>query len=181
MLRASSSKPPPKTPGPSSADDRPPYSVSRTPAPSGRVQMPPSTYRDPSGTPSHRPPSRGTPGAHVSYSRHQPHSFPRPPPSSVAKASPGSMYTSLAVRSTPSTAHGIGKAHHGSSGKENTGNGTPSTASKRKPCNCKKSKCLKLYCECFAAELYCEGCNCSECNNLAAFVSGDDNGRDTLV
>jgi len=36
---------------------------------------------------------------------------------------------------------------------------------RRNPCNCKKSKCLKLYCECFAAELYCQGCNCNNCNN----------------
>ena len=32
-------------------------------------------------------------------------------------------------------------------------------------CNCKKSKCLKLYCECFAALRYCSGCNCVECHN----------------
>lgn len=28
---------------------------------------------------------------------------------------------------------------------------------RRKPCNCKNSRCLKLYCECFAAGVYCEG------------------------
>ncbi|GMI42893.1 hypothetical protein TeGR_g6252 [Tetraparma gracilis] len=33
-------------------------------------------------------------------------------------------------------------------------------------CNCKKSKCLKLYCECFTALEYCDGCNCNECRNL---------------
>mmetsp|Transcript_1831 Transcript_1831/g.2901 ORF Transcript_1831/g.2901 Transcript_1831/m.2901 type:complete len:612 (+) Transcript_1831:86-1921(+) len=32
-------------------------------------------------------------------------------------------------------------------------------------CNCKKSKCLKLYCECFAALRYCGACNCIDCNN----------------
>ena len=32
-------------------------------------------------------------------------------------------------------------------------------------CNCQKSKCLKLYCDCFAAGIYCEGCNCRECMN----------------
>lgn len=38
---------------------------------------------------------------------------------------------------------------------------------KRVPCNCKKSKCLKLYCECFAAGLMCmKECNCCDCNNL---------------
>ncbi|XP_042489447.1 protein tesmin/TSO1-like CXC 2 [Macadamia integrifolia] len=35
-----------------------------------------------------------------------------------------------------------------------------------KRCNCKKSKCLKLYCECFAAGVYCvEPCSCLECFN----------------
>ncbi|XP_047320925.1 CRC domain-containing protein TSO1-like [Impatiens glandulifera] len=35
-----------------------------------------------------------------------------------------------------------------------------------KRCSCKKSKCLKLYCECFAAGLYCiDSCFCQECFN----------------
>ncbi|KAI3459413.1 hypothetical protein Pfo_016076 [Paulownia fortunei] len=35
-----------------------------------------------------------------------------------------------------------------------------------KRCNCKKSKCLKLYCECFAAGVYCvEPCACMDCFN----------------
>ncbi|KAH9754117.1 CRC domain-containing protein TSO1 [Citrus sinensis] len=35
-----------------------------------------------------------------------------------------------------------------------------------KRCNCKRSKCLKLYCECFAAGLYCiEPCSCLDCFN----------------
>ncbi|KAI4378861.1 hypothetical protein MLD38_016285 [Melastoma candidum] len=35
-----------------------------------------------------------------------------------------------------------------------------------KRCNCKKSKCLKLYCECFAAGVYCiEPCACQGCFN----------------
>ena len=33
-------------------------------------------------------------------------------------------------------------------------------------CNCKKSKCLKLYCECFKASGYCgDGCSCVGCSN----------------
>ncbi|CAL5431478.1 unnamed protein product [Camellia sinensis] len=33
-------------------------------------------------------------------------------------------------------------------------------------CNCKKSKCLKLYCDCLAAGIYCdETCTCQECFN----------------
>ncbi|XP_072952556.1 protein tesmin/TSO1-like CXC 2 isoform X1 [Typha angustifolia] len=35
-----------------------------------------------------------------------------------------------------------------------------------KRCSCKKSKCLKLYCECFAAGVYCsEPCACQGCFN----------------
>ena len=37
----------------------------------------------------------------------------------------------------------------------------------RKPCNCTKSQCLKLYCECFANGEFCNNCNCNNCaNNL---------------
>lgn len=32
-------------------------------------------------------------------------------------------------------------------------------------CSCKKSQCLKLYCECFANGSFCQGCNCSNCHN----------------
>eukprot|EP00826_Nyctotherus_ovalis_P019137 TRINITY_DN1584_c0_g3_i2.p1 TRINITY_DN1584_c0_g3~~TRINITY_DN1584_c0_g3_i2.p1 ORF type:complete len:195 (+),score=46.37 TRINITY_DN1584_c0_g3_i2:1130-1714(+) len=35
-------------------------------------------------------------------------------------------------------------------------------------CNCKKSHCLKLYCECFTSKLYCQGCNCTNCLNTPA-------------
>jgi len=33
------------------------------------------------------------------------------------------------------------------------------------PCKCKHSKCLKLYCECFANGLLCKNCNCIDCLN----------------
>jgi len=37
----------------------------------------------------------------------------------------------------------------------------------RKPCNCTKSQCLKLYCDCFANGEFCHLCNCTNCfNNL---------------
>ena len=29
---------------------------------------------------------------------------------------------------------------------------------KPKKCNCKNSKCLKLYCDCFSAGVMCDGC-----------------------
>lgn len=35
-------------------------------------------------------------------------------------------------------------------------------------CHCKKSKCLKLYCECFAAGVLCDpGCKCNDCHNTS--------------
>ncbi|XP_077211443.1 protein tesmin/TSO1-like CXC 5 [Tasmannia lanceolata] len=39
------------------------------------------------------------------------------------------------------------------------------TPKKQKQCNCKNSRCLKLYCECFASGVYCDGCNCVNCYN----------------
>ena len=34
-------------------------------------------------------------------------------------------------------------------------------------CNCKKSRCLKLYCQCFAVKMYCHDiCNCINCCNI---------------
>ena len=33
-------------------------------------------------------------------------------------------------------------------------------------CNCKKSECLKLYCDCFSNGEKCIGCNCRNCSNL---------------
>jgi len=54
-------------------------------------------------------------------------------------------------------------------GKENN---KKKAAPKRSSCNCKKSKCLKLYCECFAAERFCQGCNCVDCRNTPEF--GED-------
>lgn len=37
---------------------------------------------------------------------------------------------------------------------------------RRKPCNCTKSHCLKLYCDCFANGEFCQlNCKCKECSN----------------
>ena len=39
----------------------------------------------------------------------------------------------------------------------------------QQPCKCKRSKCLKLYCDCFAAGLFCNAlCKCADCLNNEA-------------
>ncbi|NXC43765.1 MTL5 protein, partial [Penelope pileata] len=43
----------------------------------------------------------------------------------------------------------------------------PGITKSKKPCNCTKSQCLKLYCDCFASGDICNNCNCNNCyNNL---------------
>ncbi|KAH6835842.1 hypothetical protein C2S53_012524 [Perilla frutescens var. hirtella] len=39
------------------------------------------------------------------------------------------------------------------------------TPKKKKQCRCRNSRCLKMYCECFAIGQYCDGCNCVNCYN----------------
>lgn len=43
-----------------------------------------------------------------------------------------------------------------------------SLASPRQParkCHCRNSQCIKLYCECFRNEQFCNGCECERCLN----------------
>jgi hypothetical protein len=40
-----------------------------------------------------------------------------------------------------------------------------STKEEIKGCNCKRSQCLKLYCDCFAKGSLCINCNCTGCYN----------------
>lgn len=40
-----------------------------------------------------------------------------------------------------------------------------SQSTTKRSCNCKNSRCLKLYCECFASGEYCKNCNCKNCCN----------------
>ena len=81
-------------------------------------------------------------------------------------------------------AAGVGQAQDGNTsfdgGKGSASEGAPR---EHKPCSCKKSRCLKKYCECFSASVrpigglcylskcfvvqqkYCEGCYCTACEN----------------
>jgi hypothetical protein len=81
----------------------------------------------------------------------------------LASLSPNKLTPSKSQRKTPrkrSLAGVYGESVESPSQKE-------SPSSKKKQCHCKNSKCLKLYCECFAAQVYCDGCNCMGCCNTA--------------
>lgn len=42
----------------------------------------------------------------------------------------------------------------------------PTCRPSMRSCHCKKSQCLKLYCDCFANNQYCSGCACLACKNV---------------
>ncbi|KAL3921230.1 MAG: hypothetical protein SGILL_002855 [Bacillariaceae sp.] len=45
-------------------------------------------------------------------------------------------------------------------------------------CTCKKTKCLKLYCQCFGVKIYCgHNCRCLSCHNLPQY----DHERETAI
>ncbi|TDG42215.1 hypothetical protein AWZ03_011353 [Drosophila navojoa] len=53
--------------------------------------------------------------------------------------------------------------------------------SRRKHCNCSKSQCLKLYCDCFANGEFCQDCTCKDCfNNLDYEVKREEAIRNCL-
>ena len=50
-----------------------------------------------------------------------------------------------------------------------------------KKCNCKNSRCLKLYCDCFSASILCDDCNCNDCKNNKENEEEKDNARKAVL
>ncbi|RID80412.1 hypothetical protein BRARA_A03075, partial [Brassica rapa] len=50
-------------------------------------------------------------------------------------------------------------------GNNNTDHQDGVTGRKQKRCRCRQSKCLKLYCDCFASGVLCNDCDCADCHN----------------
>ena len=54
----------------------------------------------------------------------------------------------------------------------NSQNALPPLPEQKATCNCEKSRCLKLYCECFSWNLLCHNaCNCRDCLNSTLNVN----------
>ena len=59
---------------------------------------------------------------------------------------------------------------------------TVTNTKKKVSCNCKKSKCLKLYCDCFGADDMCgPDCNCADCHNNQTHASERKKVRDAIL
>mmetsp|Transcript_5159 Transcript_5159/g.8065 ORF Transcript_5159/g.8065 Transcript_5159/m.8065 type:complete len:1070 (-) Transcript_5159:85-3294(-) len=119
----------------------------------------------------------GQSGSRPPMSQSRNHVTPYPPSGS------GPMATPLSNRGSRYPTHSSSMGHPGKASTRTSSTKTPSSSkekvvtpssTRRNPCNCKKSKCLKLYCECFAAELFCDGCNCNDCKNTKEHESERD-------
>jgi len=93
----------------------------------------------------------------ASASRRSPYQLSTPLPKSSAQPTPQSLVAATPSRTVSSEVTIRTKISKVSEPEE-----------ERKTCHCKRSQCLKLYCDCFAAKLFCEGCKCSGCKNTEA-------------
>ena len=118
---------------------------------------------------------RNQTGSASMYSATRPRISGPPPPFGwpISASAASSRYSSPAVphpshsipsNARPTPARPISHLNLDKENSNNKNDGAPAK-SKRNPCNCKKSRCLKLYCECFSAQIFCEGCNCADCYN----------------
>ncbi|CBK21727.2 uncharacterized protein [Blastocystis hominis] len=59
--------------------------------------------------------------------------------------------------------------------------GSPHDPNHSHTCNCRKSRCLKLYCECFASDVFCNGCNCVNCKNNPEHLKEREEVKQALI
>ncbi|PUZ67829.1 hypothetical protein GQ55_3G465400 [Panicum hallii var. hallii] len=84
---------------------------------------------------------------------------PAPVPAPAAEASATAPHASAAMSPPAAAAEANGTSDRKKKRKAEDGEGC-------KTCSCKKSKCLKLYCVCFASGSHCtESCGCEPCLN----------------
>ncbi|XP_059433207.1 protein tesmin/TSO1-like CXC 5 isoform X2 [Corylus avellana] len=107
-----------------------------------------------------------------SQSQSQPQPQPQPQmvaaTVTVAPAQPKPVAMAIPVPPPPHTSHPpvrVVKPDSPKSRPRSNSEVKDATPKKQKQCNCKHSRCLKLYCECFASGIYCDGCNCVNCYN----------------
>jgi hypothetical protein len=67
------------------------------------------------------------------------------------------LYTLLAMPAAATSLHTLSAAA-----------AAAAMCSPMRTCHCKKSQCLKLYCDCFANGAFCSGCACLDCRNVEA-------------
>eukprot|EP00752_Nemacystus_decipiens_P007583 g6775.t2 len=111
-------------------------------------------------------------GASAQKSRNEKHhqQASRTPPTRAASPKPSTTAAKPAAAAGNSTAATASSSDSDSaetliSGPGGGGGGGSGGDPSAVACNCKKSKCLKLYCECFQRRQYCHDCNCVDCLN----------------
>lgn len=57
----------------------------------------------------------------------------------------------------------------------------PDQNKKKAKCKCKNSKCLKMYCECFATGNYCKDCSCKDCHNIPEYKEESQKAKEHIV
>eukprot|EP00958_Prasinococcus_capsulatus_P026716 scaffold4987_cov363-Prasinococcus_capsulatus_cf.AAC.5 len=107
----------------------------------------------------------GTPSRRTSLDMDSPSAFHTP--GGVTTGKPRQSLSPAAATKTPAQKEGPNCKVEGSP-----------PVSKR--CHCKKSKCLKLYCECFAAGVYCKECHCRNCLNVEENVELVEKTRENI-
>ena len=89
---------------------------------------------------------------------------PPPPPPSSSSSSPSAAAAAAVLLSSLSSSSSS-TVSSSTVSSSTSSSSSSSSSSSLLSCNCRKSKCLKLYCSCFEHNRYCDGCCCIDCSN----------------